>query len=156
MGIVDSLLETGAHVSGELFSRFNTAVLDGDARAMEETLQSVLQDGSYFTLKDESSYENVVLTMIHGILRGYRIASQRESGNGRLDLVLEPKDDGVIPIIIKLKVSDSESDLGKDAESAVAQIHDRRYYLGIRGDVILIGLAFWGKVVRGKVERISL
>ena len=35
-------------------------------------------------------------------------------------------------------------------------LHDRKYYLGMKGNVILIGLAFWGKVVRGKVDRIFL
>ena len=156
MGIVDSLLSGGRRYGNDLFDSFNRAVLEGDAKAMETTLQSVLEDGSYFSLRDESSYENIVLTMLHGILRGYQISSQQESGNGRVDLVLEPKDDGIISIIIELKVSDSENALGKDAEDAVAQIHDRRYYLGMRGDVILIGLAFWGKVVRGRVDRISL
>ena len=156
MGIVDSLLSGGRRIGSDLFDSFNRAVLEGDAKAMETTLQSVLADGSYFSLRDESSYENIVLTMMHGILRGYRISSQQESGNGRLDLVLEPRDEGTVPIIIELKVSDSESDLERDAEGAVAQIHDRKYYLGMRGDVILIGLAFWGKVVRGRVERISL
>ena len=138
MGIVDSLLSGGRRIGSDLFDSFNRAVLEGDAKAMETTLQSVLADGSYFSLRDESSYENIVLTMMHGILRGYRISSQQESGNGRLDLVLEPRDEGTVPIIIELKVSDSESDLERDAEGAVAQIHDRKYYLGMRGDVILI------------------
>lgn len=31
-----------------------------------------------------------------------------------------------------------------------------KYYVGMNGDVILIGLAFRGKIVRGKVQKISL
>ena len=156
MGIVDSLLSRNRRIGNDAFERFNAAVLDGDAAAMTEVLQSVLADGSYFSLRDESSYENIVLTMMHGMLRGYRITSQKESGNGRADLVLEPRDEGSVPIILELKVSDSEGSLDSDAESAIAQIHDKNYYLGMRGDVILIGLAFRGKLVRGKVERIHL
>lgn len=155
-GIVDSLLSLNRRVGDELYSTFNNAVLDGNVDVMVESLQSVLADGSYFTLKDEASYENIILTMMHGILNGYRVTSEKESGNGRVDLMLEPRRDGGIPIIIELKVADSGYDLDADAIEALQQIHDRKYYLGMKGNVILIGLAFWGKVVRGKVDRIFL
>lgn len=62
--------------------------------------------------------------------------------------MLEPRRDGGIPIIIELKVVDSGYDLDADAIEALQQIHDRKYYLGMKGNVILIGLAFWGKVDR--------
>lgn len=155
-GIVDSLLSLNRRVGDELYSTFNNAVLDRNVDVMVESLQSVLADGSYFTLKDEASYENIILTMMHGILNGYRVTSEKESGNGRVDLMLEPRRDGGIPIIIELKVADSGYDLDADAIEALQQIHDRKYYLGMKGNVILIGLAFWGKVVRGKVDRIFL
>lgn len=155
-GIVDSLLSLNRRVGDELYSTFNNAVLDGNVDVMVESLQSVLADGSYFTLKDEASYENIILTMMHGILNGYRVTSEKESGNERVDLMLEPRRDGGIPIIIELKVADSGYDLDADAIEALQQIHDRKYYLGMKGNVILIGLAFWGKVVRGKVDRIFL
>lgn len=153
---MESLLCANVRIGDEVFERFNSAVLDGDAEAMVRTLQSVLVDGSYFTLKDETSYENIVLTMMHGILSGYRVMSQKESGNGRADLILEPRKDGTIPIIIELKVSDSEDDLDRDVDDAILQIHDRKYYLGMDGDVILVGMAFRGKIVCGKVEKVSV
>ena len=155
-GIVDSLLSLNRRVGDELYSTFNNAVLDRNVDVMVESLQSVLADGSYFTLKDEASYENIILTMMHGILNGYRVTSEKESGNGHVDLMLEPRRDGEIPIIIELKVADSGYDLDSDAIEALQQIHDRKYYLGMKGNVILIGLVFWGKVVRGKVDRIFL
>ncbi len=155
-GIVDSLLCLNRRVGDELFSRFNNAVLDGDADSMVEALQSVLVDGSYFALRDETSYENILLTMMHGILNGYTVKSEKESGNGRVDLILEPRREGTVPIIIELKIADSADDLTKEVDRAIDQIHDRKYYLGMNGDVILIGLAFWGKIVRGKVQKISL
>ena len=156
LGIVESMLCANVRIGDEVFERFNSAVLDGDAEAMERILQGVLVDGSYFTLKDETSYENIVLTMMHGILSGYRVTSQKESGNGRADLILEPRVEGAIPIIIELKVSDSEDDLDRDVDGAISQIHDRKYYLGMDGDVILIGMAFRGKIVRGRVEKVSV
>lgn len=94
--------------------------------------------------------------MMHGILNGYKVTSEKESGNGRVDLILEPRREGTVPIIIELKIADSADDLPKEVDGAIDQIHERKYYLGMNGDVILIGLAFWGKIVRGKVEKISL
>jgi hypothetical protein len=71
-GIVDSLLSLNRRVGDELYFTFNNAVLDRNVDVMVESLQSVLADGSYFTLKDEASYENIILTMMHGILNGFR------------------------------------------------------------------------------------
>lgn len=93
--------------------------------------------------------------MMHGILSGYRVRSQLESGNGRVDLILEPRKEGAVPIIMELKVSDSGADMDEDAARAIGQIHSKEYHMGMRGDVILIGLAFHGKAVRGSVERIG-
>ena len=70
--------------------------------------------------------------------------------------MLEPKRDGDMPIIMESKVADSGSDFDIQATEAIQQIHDRKYCLGMKGDVILIGLAFRGKVVRGKVEKVFL
>lgn len=154
-GIVESMLALNRRVGDDLFVRFNSAVLDGDADAMVDALQEVLADGSYFDFTEEAHYGIVILTMLHGILRGYRVTAQKESGNGRVDLILEPRDAGTVPIIFELKVSDTEDALDRDAEAAIRQIHDRRYYPGMKGDVVLIGMSFFGKIVRGKVERFS-
>ena len=155
-GMVDILLSRNRMVGDDVFVRFNSALLDGDADTMVDTLQGVLVDGSYFTIRDESSYENILLTMMHGILSGYRVRSQLESGNGRVDLILEPRKEGAVPIIMELKVSDSGADMEEDAARAIGQIHSKEYHMGMRGDVILIGLAFHGKAVRGSVERIRV
>ena len=57
---------------------------------------------------------------------------------------------------MELKVSDSGADMEEGAARAIGQISSKEYYMGMRGDVILIGLAFHGKAVRGSVERIRV
>ena len=113
---------------------------------MAETLQSILVDGSHYLLKDEQSYELVLLTLMHGILRGYRVCSERESGNGRVDLMLEPVSEGTVPIILELKAAVKETDLDSEVEAGLRQIHDRKYHLGMKGRIILVSLAFCGKM----------
>lgn len=155
LGSIESLLYKQV-VSNEPFSMFNTAVLDGNPDGMASALQSILCDASYFDLRDEASYELLLLTIMHGMLGGYRVASQRESGNGRVDLILEPRSGDAAPIIMELKVSDSEDDLPADAEAGLRQIHERKYYLGMKGTVILVGISFWGKVPYAKTEVLEL
>ncbi len=152
MGVVDGLLRGNTKLSSELFTRFNAALLDGDADTMAETLQSILVDGSYYLLKDEQSYELVLLTLMHGILKGYRVCSERESGNGRVDLMLEPVSEGTVLIILELKAAVKETDLDSEVEAGLRQIHDRKYHLGMKGRIILVSLAFCGKMVRSRCE----
>ncbi len=150
------LLEGNVRISGDLLSRFNTALAEGDAETMASVLQEVLCDASYFDLRDETSYELIILTMMHDMLGGYDVRAQPESGNGRADLVMTGKTSGSPTIIMELKVSDDEGSLDRDAGDAIAQIHERKYYLGMKGKVILIGLAFWGKVPKARTEVLSL
>ena len=148
--IIDDLLKDTVRLSNELFTEFNAALLDGNADKMARILQQILIDGSYYNLTDETSYELIILTLMHGILRDYKAESQRESGNGRVDLILSPTRDGVVPIIVELKVADSEDRLDSEVEAGFAKMHDRRYYLGMRGKVVLVSLAFYKKIVRGE------
>ena len=154
--IVDDMMSKNIRVSDSIFSDFNSAVLEGDAERMASILQTILCDASYFDLKDESSYELVLLTIMHGILRDYEVRSQKESGNGRADLILTPTREGIVPIIMELKVADSESVLDSEVDGALEQIRSRRYHLGMTGKVVLVGLAFFGKVPRCRTEVVSI
>ncbi len=54
-----------------------------------------------------------------------------------------------------LQLADSEKKLDAEVEDAIGQIHRQRYYLGMPGKVILVGLAFWVKVPKGRIEIID-
>ena len=47
---------------------------------------------------------------------------------------------------MELKRSDSEDSLPADAEKAMTQIRERDYAHGLKGQTILYGIAFCGKV----------
>lgn len=55
------------------------------------------------------------------------------------------------PILQKV---DSERKLDDEAQAAIRQIHDKRYFHGMRGEVILAGVAFCGKIPKVVTETI--
>lgn len=144
--IVSKMLSDDVGAESKGFREFSNAVLKGDVDSMEKLLGEILRQGSYLNLKDESCYELVVMTVLYSIASDYRIRTESERGNGRVDIILEPKHPGIVPIIIELKKSAEEKDLEADARSGLRQIHEKRYYLGMKGTILLYGISFLGKV----------
>ncbi|MDO5861506.1 MAG: AAA family ATPase [Thermoplasmata archaeon] len=156
-GILDSMLEEAVTIPDTLFERFNRAVAEGDADSIASAVQCVLDDSSYYEeLEDERSFELIVLTMLHGQVQNYDIRAQPERGNGRADIILTPRSGDVVPIIIELKVSASEDSMDGTLDEALQQIHDRKYYMGMSGRVVLIGMAFFRKTAACRTEILDL
>lgn len=59
-------------------------------------------------------------------------------------------------MIFELKRVGSEDMLDKGLDQVLEQIHDKRYYLGIKGKVILVGMAFCGKIPKVRIEMIEV
>lgn len=157
MSVLDDMLTRNVSLNDELSSGFCRALLDANATAMESVLTEVFDGTNYYDLKDEGDYELVILTMMRSMLnRKYDVTAQRQKGNGRVDLILIPNGPGPVPIVMELKISESQNRLEPDSESAITQIHDRRYYHRMNGTVLLVGIAFWGVVPKVRVERIEL
>ena len=60
----------------------------------------------------------------------YMVKSNRGSGFGRYDVVMEPKDVGKVAVIMEFKVfdaEDGEKELADTAANALKQIRDKRY-----------------------------
>jgi hypothetical protein len=92
----------------------------------------------------EKTYHVAVLFLFSAL--GYKITSNRESGLGRYDVLLElPK----FSIIFEFKVAESETpvSLRLAAEKALAQIDEREYWRGCNPELPLykIGIGFFGK-----------
>ena len=156
MEALDRMVSEEVRLDSTRFDEFCLAVLDGDVDRMTDMLQFILLGSSYMTGKAEFPYEAVLMTIMRGIVTRYDTRIEREEGNRRVDIIMTPKMEGEPSMIFELKVADSEASLGPEAERALAQIHERKYYLGMTGRVMLYGMSFWGKVPRIKLEVLDL
>lgn len=110
---------------------------------------------SYFDLhqqEKEKSYQLLLLGMVAYFANTHHARSNRESGQGRYDISLEPKNKARKGIIMELKVADEGEDLTQVAQKAFAQIQSKQYKTDMeaRGikDIVLLGIAFRGKEVK--------
>jgi hypothetical protein len=121
----------------ESYNDFVQALLVGDRKAMSAYMNRVaLSTFSYFDTGNHPSgaeperfYHGFVLGLMVELRNRYVITSNRESGFGRYDVMLEPldkKDDG---IILEFKVYDPEDEqtLADTVASALAQIEEKQY-----------------------------
>ncbi len=146
------------------YNRFIKAMLVGDIDAMNEYLNRItMQTFSYFDtgrkgMSDEPErfYHGFVLGLLVELQDRYYLHSNRESGFGRYDIMLEPKDiNKDVAIIMEFKVFNSkrENSLEDTANVAIKQIHDKQYEqeLIVRGinkeKIRKYGIAFCGKQV---------
>jgi hypothetical protein len=146
------------------YNDFIKALLAGDKKAMKRYINRIsLSVFSYFDTgkgpsgaEPERFYHGFVLGLIVDLRDKYVITSNRESGFGRYDIVLEPVDkekyDGII-IEFKVYDKDDESNLLETVESALKQIEEKNYAQslvdrGVKPERIRkYGFAFEGKTV---------
>ncbi len=73
----------------------------------------------------------------------FDIKAGRESDKGYCDIVLASRRGDVPGLIMEMKHSkDGRSNLDRLASDAIAQIHDRRYYHGLKGRILIYGMSF--------------
>ena len=151
------------NTTDDSYSEFVNALLNDDLEAMNEYINELTMEiFSYFdtTAKSmrsasERFYHGFVLGLLAELKGRYTITSNRESGLGRYDVMLEPKDLSDNAIIIEFKVFNEkkEKTLEETVESALRQIEEKQYEAaliakGIPAEKIYrYGFAFEGKKV---------
>ncbi len=105
----------------------------------------------------ENFYHAFVLGMLVGLKDSYYVNSNRESGMGRYDIMLEPQDKSKNSFIIEFKVADDmeESTIEDVIESAKKQIEERDYESNLRergfNNITKMVFAFKGKECKMQV-----
>ena len=142
---------------------FIKSMLMGDVSTMNKYMRNItLQTFSYFDTgkgvigdEPERFYHGFVLGLLVDLREDYVITSNRESGYGRYDVMLEPLDKNKDAFILEFKVHDSkeEKSLEETLALAHAQIEEKQYETtliakGISKEKIRkYGFAFEGKNV---------
>ena len=132
----------------------------GNIEKFGEILQNeVISSLSYFdTDKDEKYYKVFLIGIFVALMNDYVRLSERESGHGRADLILEPKKKENPGYIFEFKVANSEEELESYAEEGFEQIKEKKYDTELINhgvtEIIYIGLAFYKKKLKMKYEKI--
>jgi hypothetical protein len=144
-------------INNDEFSIMLKSLVTGDIKTFGKILKLFVKNSmSYFDAtgsESEKVYHAFVLGMLLGLGDNYEVKSNRESGYGRYDVMVIPKDASKIGIIIEFKKVDEEDDedLEKAVDAALQQVKDKDYKSELieRGvkNIIQLGIAFQGKKV---------
>lgn len=147
----------------ESMPEFSKTILNADAEGLQKQLNVIMSRmiSVLDTKAREEQKENFYHGLLLGLLRGsnpdWLIKSNRESGDGYSDILIEPENPDA-GIIIEVKHAASISGLDKACENAMAQIKNRRYDETLREngrcDILAYGIAFHKKRCRVVCERL--
>ena len=167
MSMFSTMFKGWFHVTQSSYNRFMKALLQGDVEAMNHYMNEVaLATFSYFDTgrsasdkgEPERFYHGFVLGLIVELRDSYEIRSNRESGFGRYDIMMIPREKqnaNTPAIVLEFKVynANKESSLEDTVKSALQQIEMKQYDvelmdIGVKPDCIRhYGFAFKGKHV---------
>ncbi len=138
------------------------AFANGDAATIEDILNRIMSKTiSVLDPKgSETEKEKFYHAFLAGILIGngeWGVASNKESGDGFADIIVET-DDIDQGLVIEIKSADKITELDRASERAMAQIYDRRYDESLlndgRDDIWAYGIAFYKKRCRVTAEKL--
>lgn len=134
------------------------AMLEGDSEKFQKELAHYLQKSISYMDNREAFYHGFLLGIL-GNMEEYLVQSNREAGNGRLDIVVRHPDVMQTPIVIELKVSNTFKELEAFCDKALKQIEERKYdeWLPEEGyrEVLHCGISFFKKQCCVKMIRKS-
>ena len=135
------------------FRKSMEALKKNNIKDFEKYLQNILlKAASFHDTKSEIFYHGLILGMMFYLDRDYIVKSNEESGLGRYDVSIEPRNKNNRAYILEFKVTKNEQDLEKESKEAIEQIISKKYDTslkerGVKG-IVFLGIAFCGKLVK--------
>lgn len=132
---------------------------DGKIEEFAEGLEEeILSSLSYFdTGRDEKYYKIFLIGIFITLSNDYIRLSERETGTGRADLILEPKNKENPAYIFEFKVAENKKELENYAVEGFYQIKEKQYDVELKNrginEIIYVGLAFHRKELKMKYEK---
>ena len=123
--ILNEELIDNSGITLSMIREFSESLLTNDKEKIEFNLNKILPSMSFMD-STESFYHGYVLGLFSMFLNTYFVVkSNRESGMGRFDLMIE-KIDRSIGIIIEFKIT--KDDMEESAKKALSQMKEKEYY----------------------------
>lgn len=158
--ILSHLLQIGA-ITRTTANKIAESLYTNEYKKLQKAIAEYMDKTiSFYDAGAEGFYHGLVLGLIALMDNQYKIKSNRESGDGRYDISLIPREDRYPAIIMELKWRKdlSADELDELADEAFAQIEDKRFDSEMKEDGIMdilkFGIAFSGKKVSVKTETI--
>ena len=130
------------------------SILNGDTEKMAEILSENLMETISFYDYQESYYHGFLAGMLKNI-GNYIVLSNRESGNGRPDIILKYPSVRGKAVIIEIKVSGTYQGLEDKCDEALRQIEEQKYEEALRQEgyqnIMKYGVAFYRKECMAKL-----
>lgn len=156
--ILSHLMQIGA-ITRTTANKIAESLYANDLRKLQQAIKEYMDKSiSYYDSGAEGFYHGLMLGLIALMDNQYKIKSNRESGDGRYDICLIPRDGKHPGIIMELKSEPglNEEELKALSAEALNQINDKRYDTEMRSDgvesILKLGIAFSGKKVKIKTE----
>ena len=131
------------------------ALTENKISEYEERLQEILLTSvSYNDTRkgNEAFYHGLIMGMGLYLEGEYITKSNIESGLGRYDFVIEPKNKTKRAFIMEFKATDSIENLEEISKEALRQIEDKKYDVSLKQngvkDITYMGIAFCGKQIK--------
>lgn len=143
--------------NAKLLNGFCNAMLESDSANVEQLLTEYMDTtisirDSFVKSLRENFYHGLLIG-IFGYRDGWKATSNKESGDGFSDILIEVNEnDSRMGIVLELKYSKSEKALDKDCQAALQQITDKNYEQALRKNgyqnILKYGIAFYHKKCR--------
>ena len=144
-------------ITQDNYSMMLKALVSGDIKTFQKIFRAyVVNSISYFDVgasESEKVYHAFVLGMLVALSDSYEVLSNRESGYGRYDVCIIPRDISKLGVIIEFKKLDEfdTETVEELAEEALKQIEDKNYAASLesRGikEILKLAIVFKGKEV---------
>ena len=133
------------------------AMVKGNTELFQDGLRKILRSMAsiHDTAHPESFYHGLMLGLSVWLDKRFRIESNRESGYGRFDIALFPKEKELPGVILEFKSVKDEGKMEMAADEACQQIADKAYVTNLRDEGVdriwCYGISFCGKNVFVKI-----
>ena len=141
------------HINRDSRTNILESVIHADAEKLEDLLCTWLTNTISCFDEQENYYHGFVTGLVSGF-NGYMVVSNRESGNGRFDLVVKQRSRWHHAAILEFKVVEKYNQMTKACEDALKQIEEKDYEASLRDEqyenIAKLGICFCQKRCRVK------